>query len=622
MQSRFCGFLDRKLHMIALLETLKGHPPFSFLDDTAFALIERNAQIAYYPNHTVLTEPNFLFDKLFVIIKGMVEVNNDDELIDVYRTHDAFGGIELLKNQASLYQYKVTEELICYEIKKEVFLKLCESNKAFKDYFFSSIVERLEMLKEKREYTAMSDLMMARVDKSILHNACVLASDMPIIDSLKKMEECNATSVIVKNPQGYGIVTDADLRYYILYQQSQELHRLSDIQSYPVISIEEGELLFNILLLMTERTIKHLPVLDKTGEVLGVLELIDLLSFFSNQSHLISAQMEKASTLEAVIDAAKRVEIMISALHAKGVKSRYIAKLVSEINKKMYLRLFEMIFPKSWHEKCTLILLGSEGRGEQILRTDQDNALIFEEGFLPDNIEEITQKFILALDNIGFPRCSGNIMVINPQWRKSIDGYKNDIDSWVEGQTHEGFINMAILFDSVAIAGEKNLHTQLREYLIEKMSGYQSVLAHFAKPIEHFESALGLFSQFVTGAKEHQNEIDIKKGALFALVHGVRALALEHAIEPTNTILRIKALNNIGFMNKEDASELIEAFEVINTLRLHSQLEKSAKGKKIDNYISIVEIGKLERDLLKEAIKSVHSFKKMISYHFHLSMVG
>lgn len=609
--------------MIALLETLKAHPPFSFLDKTSFAAIEHNAQIAYYPNDTILIEPHTFFDKLFVIVKGMVEVNNhEDELIDVYRTHDVFGGIELLKNEASLYRYKVTEELICYEISHETFLKLCAANKAFKDYFFSSIVERFEMLKEKREYAAMSDLMMARVDKNILHEACILPSDMPIIESLKQMEAYNAASVIVKNPQGYGIVTDADLRYYILHQQSKNLLSLSDIQSYPVISIEEGELLFNILLLMTEHTIKHLPVLDKEGKVLGVLELIDLLSFFSNQSHLIAAQMEKASSLEAVIDAAKRVEIMISALHAKGVKSRYIAKLVSEINKKMYIKLFEMIFPKSWHDKCALVLLGSEGRGEQILRTDQDNALIFEEGFMPDNIEEVTQHFILALDQIGFPRCSGNVMVINPQWCKSLGGYKEDINKWIDHQNGESLINMAILFDSAAIAGEKDLHTRLREYLIAKTREYPNILAYFAKPVEYFESALGFFSRFVTGAKEHQNEIDIKKGALFALIHGVRTLALEHAIEPTNTILRIKALNDIGFMSKEDASELIEAFEVINSLRLHSQLEKLAKGKKVDNYISIVEIGKLERDLLKEAIKSVDSFKKMISYHFHLSMVG
>lgn len=113
-----------------------------------------------------------------------------------------------------------------------------------------------------------------------------------------------------------------------------------------------------------------------------------------------------------------------------------------------------------------------------------------------------------------------------------------------------------------------------------------------------------------------------QKGALFALIHGVRALALEHGITVTNTILRIKELNNMGFFSKEDTKELIEALEVINTLRLHSQLEQLAKGEQADNYIAITSLGKLERDILKEAIKCISAFKKLIHYHFHLSMVS
>ncbi len=144
---------------------------------------------------------------------------------------------------------------------------------------------------------------------------------------------------------------------------------------------------------------------------------------------------------------------------------------------------------------------------------------------------------------------------------------------------------------------------------------------HFARAIETFESPLGIFSQFVHD-KEHKNEIDIKKGALFALIHGVRSLALEHKIRATNTAVRIKELNNSGFLSKEDATDLMGALEILNTLRLHSQLDQLGKGKKIDNYISVEKIGKLERDLLKEALKTVNKFKKIVSYHFHLSVVG
>ncbi len=608
--------------MITLFENLKTHPPFTLLNKKECDRIESHAQIAYYPNDTVLIGKDKTPQNLFVVIKGTVEVLDDNEAqIDVYQTHDIFGGIEIIEDQPSAYSYIVTEELICFEIPKASFLDICESNKAFKHYFFSSIVERIDMLKEKKEYASMSDLMIARLDESILHQVCVVDPDIPIVEALQRMDRENATCLLVENTESYGIVTDADFRYYILQKEEKGLENISQIQTCPAIFTKNGELLFNVLLLMTEHSIKHLPVLDQNNSVIGILELVDLLSFFSNQSHLITVQMERAKNVESVIAAAKRLDVMIGALHAKGVKSRYIAKLVTEINRKMYIKLFEMIIPKGWHDKCTLVLLGSEGRGSQILRTDQDNALVFEEGFMPEDASLVAQRFIEALDEIGFPRCEGEIMMINPKWCKPIESYKEDIYRWIEEPNYENFMDMAIFFDSTPVAGKLSLHIELIDYLLSKVEQTPSILMHFARAIETFESPLGLFSQFIHD-KEHKNEIDIKKGALFALIHGVRALALEHKIRATNTTVRIKELNNNGFLSKEDASDLMEALEILNTLRLHSQLEQLAKGKPIDNYISVVNIGKLERDLLKEALKTVNKFKKVVSYHFHLSVVG
>lgn len=608
--------------MITLLDNLKTYLPFSLLDDKDLLNIEKSAQIAYYPENTVLISDNEIPSTFYLIIKGIVEAKDGEELIDIYHNDDVFGGIELIKDQSSKYQYKVNEELICYEIPQEVFLELCQKNSEFKNYFFSSIVERMNMLKERKESAKMADMMLTRVDDTILRAACIVDHTMPIIAAITKMEEVNAGSLLVKNEVGYGIVTDADLRKYILHHEQDNLTIISQIQTYPVISITEGELLFNVLLLMTGRSIKHLPVLNEQDIVIGMLELIDLLSHFANQAHIIHVQIEKASDLQAVIDASKRIDTMIKTLHLKGVKSRYIAKLVSEMHKKMYAKLFSLIFPSEWHDRCTLILLGSEGRGEQILKTDQDNGLIFEDGFEPKDQEEITKKFTEALDEIGFPRCKGNVMVINPKWAKSAKEYKEDIRRWIATPGKDDLMNMAIFYDTFAVAGKISIFKDLRDYLMEYLKQHKAFLPHFARSIETFESPLGLFSRFVSKDKGHKDEIDIKKGALFALIHGVRALALEHGIHKTNTTERIKALNDIGYMSKEDAGDLLEALEIINTLRLHSQLEKLEKEKEIDNYICLTTLSKLERDTLKEALKTVEEFKKVVSYHFHLSMVS
>jgi len=608
--------------LIAFFNNLKTHLPFSLLDNGSLKHIERNAQIAYYPKDTLLIDENVIPSAFFFIIKGIVEVRDTEELIDIYHNDDIFGGIELLKNQPSRYQYRVNEELICYEISKDVFLESCQNNSEFKNYFFSSIVERINMLKDRKDSAKMADMMLTRVDNTILHTACIVDHDMPIIDAITKMEKENAVALIVKNESGYGIVTDANMRKFILHNEQNSLTKIAQIQSYPIISIVQGELLFNVLLLMTGHSIKHLPVINEQEEIIGLLELIDLLSHFANQSHIIHVQIDKASDIQSIIAASKRIDTMIKTLHLKGVKSRYIAKLVSEMHKKMYAKIFKLIFPSEWHNKCTLILLGSEGRGEQILKTDQDNGLIFEEGFKPKDQDEITMRFTKTLDEIGFPRCKGNVMLINPKWAKSAKEYKEDIRRWIISPNNENLMDMAIFFDTFAVAGNISIFKEVRDFLMEQIQQHKEFLPHFARSIESFESPLGLFSRFISNDKGHKDEIDIKKGALFAVIHGVRALALEHGIHKTNTTERIKALNDIGYMNKEDAGDLLETLEVINTMRLHFQLEKRDKEEELDNYISLTSLSKLERDTLKEALKTVEAFKKRVSYHFHLNMVS
>jgi len=175
--------------VITLLENLKSHPPFTILDKYAFDRIENHAQIAYYPNGSLLINKEDIPQNLFIIIKGAVEVlDENDEQIDFYQTHDTFGAIEILEDKPSSYRYIVTEELICFEVPKTLFLEICESNKEFKHYFFSSIVERIDMLKEKKEYASMSDLRIARLDEAILHKACIVDSDIAIVEALKRMD--------------------------------------------------------------------------------------------------------------------------------------------------------------------------------------------------------------------------------------------------------------------------------------------------------------------------------------------------------------------------------------------------------------------------------------------------
>ena len=606
--------------MIALWKTVQSHLPFSYLDQSSFRDIEKTSCIAYYPQGSIVIDCHAWTENLYVIIKGLVEVREEEVLMDIYHEHDTFGGIELIKNQPSSQIYTVTEELICYEIPKTIFLALCRDNRQFKAYFVASIATRMEMFQAQKESANIADIMVSRVDAIRFREVLEVEADTSVEEALQKMCDHKATALIVKNKHAYGIVTNANLRRYILEKESKGLSRISEIQSLPLISIEKNELLFNAQLLMSKKSIQHLPVVDIYGNIEGIIEISDILSYFASQAHLLSSQIDRVKDLDALIQSAKKLDSMIKALHLKGVKARYIARVVSEIHKKMYAKLFMFIFPSQWQEHATLIVLGSEGRGEQIVRTDQDNALIFRDGFHPKNLEIYTKKFIETLDKIGFPRCKGKVMITNPKWSKSMHAYKKSIREYLDNPSGEHMIDLAIFYDAFRVAGNLSLFLELRSYLIEQVKSSTYFLPHFVKSIESFESPLGLFSRFVA-AKGHEDEIDIKKGAIFALVHGVRALALEYALTKTNTTERIKILNDKGYFTKERARNLIEALEILNTIRLHAQLEKIAQEKSMDNYIQWKTLSKIELDTLKEAIKEVEQFKKEILYHFKVNLV-
>jgi CBS domain-containing protein len=365
---------------------------------------------------------------------------------------------------------------------------------------------------------------------------------------------------------------------------------------------------------MTHNDIKRLVVTDNE-KIVGVLEQLDLLSYFANHSHIIAVQIDKASNVDDLKDIQSDLSNLIKVLKTKGVKTRYITKLLSALNVKIYKKLFTMTVAKELQDQCCLIVMGSEGRGEQIMKTDQDNALIVKNGVDIELFKDAMINLNSALLDMGFPKCEGDVMVSNEFWRRDVSGYKSLIKSISSSLDESKLQTLSIILDSKAVAGDEELLKEVREYLYQSFHSRDDVLAHMAKAALNFDTPLSMFSSFVT-EKNHDNKLDIKKGGIFALVHGIRTLSLQYEISETNTIERIKALNNKGIIDKKLATELIESFDTLSTIRLEAQ-SKERDG----NYVNPMDLGKNQRDLLKDGFKRVNKFKKFISFHFHLNMV-
>ena len=347
--------------------------PFEFLSSKELDNLMAKVDIAYYPRDTLLISKNLASIAFYIIIKGSVNEFVDDELHNVYNEGDSFDADALIYSKTES-RFLVDEDLICYEITKDDFLELLQ-NRKLQTYFLDSFISRHKQLKQQDIQSELSPFLLSKVSDIFLHNACIVQHDSTIYDALLKQQELQAKVIIVKNAHKYCVVTDTDLREKVLLANVSVEEKISKITRREVIGIDVEDFLFNALLIMTHNSIKRV-VVKKEGEIIGVLEQLDLLSYFANHSHLVAVQIDKAQSIEDLKNIQGDLKNLIVTLHAKGVKVRYISKLVSTLNIKIYKKVFDMTLDTSLQNRCTLIVMGSEGREEQMIKSDQDNALV------------------------------------------------------------------------------------------------------------------------------------------------------------------------------------------------------------------------------------------------------
>jgi CBS domain-containing protein len=263
------------------------------------------------------------------------------------------------------------------------------------------------------------------------------------------------------------------------------------------------------------------------------------------------------------------------------------------------------------------MVMGSEGRGEQILKTDQDNGLILaDEVEWPDCAEQM-QQLTDTLIELGYPPCPGNIMVSNPEWVATESQWRARIAHWAAARDGDSLMKLAIMLDSHAVAGNPVLLDRVREELFERCSRDEILLSYFARTTLRFSTPLTLFGSL----KKQQHGIDIKKGGIFPIVHGVRTLAMERRIHATSTLERLDALAEDGRLKRDFADDLGEALSLFTELRLRQQLarlDEAQEGSDNPDRVVVQELSSLERDLLREALHIVKDFKQRLSHRYHL----
>ncbi|MCT7908265.1 DUF294 nucleotidyltransferase-like domain-containing protein [Arcobacter lacus] len=591
--------------------------PFEVLTPSQMAMCVQHMDIAYYPKDTILISPEKIPEHFFIIIKGSVyEYSNENIVVMDYQNEDSFDSNSLIYGKCE-HTFKVNEELICYEIEKKTFLSLIEKNQEFKDFFLKDLVNKIQSLKDKEYTSQLSSFMIAKVGDTLIHEACMVDENTKLIDAIEKSMQFKTSTIIVKKSDGeYGIITDSLLKVKVLLQGRDLTIPVRDIAIFPLLTIQKDDYLFEALTILIKRNIKRIGVTNSNGEMIGILEQIDILSHFANHTYVIESKIKNANKVEDLKIASNEFLNIIKSLQAKGVKIYHISNLIGQLNTKVYQKLYSLVLPEELQKNACLIVMGSEGRNEQIVKTDQDNALVVKNGIDVEQYRPYMQQLTEHLIDLGYPPCDGNIMVSNPYWCKTEDEYKSDIIKWLNSPDMKNYLDLAIFIDAFAVAGDKELLINLKDYLYGKVQNKDIFMAYFAKATITFDTPT-TFSNFM--AKD--DLINIKKAAIFPIVQGIRSLALREKIKETTTIKRIKILEAKNILEKTKAAELIEAFEIASTIRLKNQLDCIQEGIALTNEIDTNNLGKIERDLLKESFKIVVEFKKFINYIFKLDKI-
>ncbi|MCT7629427.1 DUF294 nucleotidyltransferase-like domain-containing protein [Aliarcobacter butzleri] len=599
--------------------------PFENLTANELDDFVESLDIVYFKENQIIQAQESSPKFLYFILKGLVQEKQDDEVLSVYSKNEIFDSISLIEN-FSKNSFVTAEETICYILPREVFINILHGNIELEKYFFQSISEKLNnnILHEKNR--EMANIMIAKVKDARIHKAVIIDTEKTIFEAASIIKKEKIPTILLKdeNDEMY-IVTDSDFRQKVILNRMDFDDKVVKIATKGLIYIDENDFLFNAQLMMAKHGLKRVVVKNEKNEIIGILDQISLSSFFATNIFSVSNQIVKAETIEELKEASLSFIKIIKSLNAKGVKIDFVSRLINQLNKKLLDKLYRILAPKELVEKSCLVVMGSEGRGEQILRTDQDNALIISDDctISDEELKNFTQNFTETLVDFGFPRCEGNIMISNPYWCRKISDFKDLIFTWVNEPSGDNFMNIAIFYDALCVSGDIKMIKELKEYLFKVSSNSQTFYAHFAKVISSFDVPLGFFDGFVFNNKDekHKDEIDIKRGGIFILVQGIRSLSLENKVLNTNTIKRINKLVELGILENEMARELIMAFNFLLNLKLKSNLAKLDKNLTIDNYINPNSLNKMEKELLKDSFKIINKLKKNLEFHFKLNYV-
>jgi len=429
--------------------------------------------------------------------------------------------------------------------------------------------------------------------------------------------------------QPIGIMTDRDLRNKVIAGGMDPLvTKVNAVMTTPVISVREDDTLFEVLYRMSRNRIHRMGVVDTDNVLVGLINESDIIRLQNRSPQRLLQSVDEAQSIEDLKKIHHESNQLVIFLSRNGVRTKDLVQLIALLNDQITAHLIGLLKQgrfKDMGKKSAFLVLGSEGRQEQTLKTDQDNAMIIADDASADevaDIEAFSHILIEGLIEIGVPECPGGIMARNEFWRRSLADWKSAIDRWVGTPSGENILNFSMFSDMRALCGDRSLERQLKEHVIQVAAENSLFLAKMAQNVCRFPPPLGFFGQIKTEPSGvHLGALDLKKAGIFALTEGVKILALKAGWLGGSTHERLAVLQEKEILSKEQISDIEASYNLLTFLRLRGQIDSAAAGREVTNYISPGSLDRVEKGRLKLALEVVKSFQGTIRHHFQLNML-
>ena len=597
---------------------LSAREPWSLLPQGQIASFAKRAVGSYVRRGTVVLSAGAAPTAMYVVRSGAIEiVDAEGTLVDHDEQGACFGQSSIIEERPSRFTFTAIEDSLLWSFAPDVVRELVAIPE-IRGYFTEA-----RLSDATRNVPEGGPVLQVPVSEMITRAPITIGVDATVGEAASAMDEHRISAILVMDGETLvGILTDRDLRRVVARDVSPS-SPLAETMSAEPFRISHDALALDVLLLLVEHKIHHLPVMDG-DRVLGMVTSGDLMRLERSSPLYLVGDLARQHDVAGLARVMARVPKLVGRLLRQDATSEDITRIVSRTTEALWQRLLELgeerlgapPVPYCW------VALGSLARSEQALGSDQDHAMILSDEATADHDDYFGQLAGFVTEGLvecGFPLCKGEAMATNPQWRKPLADWQREFANWLAAPTSEAVLNSSIFFDMRPIHGDHTLFTALQQRVLRTAPSSSRFLGHLAKHANDAEVPIGFLRGFVVEKHgEHRDRLDIKLGGINPIVDVARIYALRWALPQVSTRARLMAAAEHG----ADVENLLDAHEFLGYTRLQHQGSLVAAGEEPNNHINPEDLSEFERKHLRDAFSIVGKAQSALTVAFQTQYIS